>query len=70
MTQSGVFLKMTQELEAQENETQIVDDQTSDNELQYELANRIEIDSLLDTDELLTDNIKPVHPTISSLDLF
>ena len=70
MTQSGVFLKITQELEAQENETQIVDDQTSDNELQYELANRIEIDSLLDTDELLTNNIKPKHPTISSLDLF
>ena len=70
MTQSGVFLKITQELEVQENETQIVDDQTSDNELQYELANRIEIDSLLDTDELLIDNIKPKHPTISSLDLF
>ena len=70
MTQSGVFLKMTQELETQEDEPQIVDDQTSDNELQYELANRIEIDSLFDTDELLTDSIKPKHPTISSLDLF
>ena len=69
MTQSGVFLKITQELEAQD-EPQIVDDQTSDNELQYELANRIEIDSLLNTDELLIDNIKPKHPTISSLDLF
>ena len=70
MTQSGVFLKITQEIGDAENETQIVDDQTSDNELQYELANRIEIDSLLDTDELLTNNIKPKHPTISSLDLF
>ena len=67
MTQSQVFMKLAKQLEEEKN---IIDDQTLDNEIQFELANNIiSIDSLLEPEEP-EDITNPENPTISSLDLF